>query len=63
MEAKNLIPTTIVLLTANAAFARHPGITRIDLQRHDFCVPGRELIQAVVALAPGVALPKRCTAR
>ena len=32
-----------------------PGVTRIDLQRHDLSVPGREVVQAIVELDPGVA--------
>src|SRR5262249_17009343 len=31
---------------------------RIDLQRHDLSVPGREVIQVRVELAPGVAFDK-----
>jgi quercetin dioxygenase-like cupin family protein len=29
-----------------------PGITRIDLQRHDLSVPGREVIQNRVEISP-----------
>ena len=29
-------------------------MARIDLQRHDLSVPGREVIQAIVELDPGV---------
>ena len=29
-----------------------PGLTRTDLQRHDLSVPGRELIQNRVDIAP-----------
>ena len=29
------------------------GITRIDLQRHDLSVPGREVVQTIVELSPG----------
>jgi quercetin dioxygenase-like cupin family protein len=35
-----------------------PGITRVDLQQHDLSVPGREVIQVRVELAPGVSFPK-----
>ena len=35
--------------------AAQPGITRTDLQRHDLGVPGREVIQVRVDIAPGVA--------
>lgn len=35
--------------------AQQGGITRIDLQRNDLSVPGREVVQAIVELEPGVA--------
>ena len=41
-----------------AAWAQRPAITRTDLQRHDLSVPGREVVQVRVELAPGVAFPK-----
>jgi quercetin dioxygenase-like cupin family protein len=34
------------------------GIKRTDLQRNDLSVPGRELIQARVDIAPGVMFPR-----
>lgn len=37
---------------------QQPGIKRTDLQRHDLGVPGREVVQARVELAPGVAFGK-----
>lgn len=30
------------------------GVTRADLQRHDLSIPGREVVQATITLAPGV---------
>jgi quercetin dioxygenase-like cupin family protein len=39
------------------AQAPHPGATRTELQRHDLSVPGREVIQVRVELAPGAAFP------
>jgi len=33
------------------------GSKRTDLQRHDLSIPGREVIQVVVELAPGVTAP------
>lgn len=45
-------------LALQAARAQQPGIKRTDLQRHDLSVPGREVIQARVELAPGVSFPK-----
>jgi quercetin dioxygenase-like cupin family protein len=34
------------------------GINRIDLQRHDLSIPGREVIQTIVELEPGVTSAK-----
>ena len=45
-------------LAPHIALAQQPGIKRTDLQRHDLSVPGREVIQVRVELAPGVAFPK-----
>ena len=52
-----------VLIVANSlalhvALSQQPGIKRTDLQRHDLSVPGREVVQVRVELAPGVAFPK-----
>lgn len=48
------------LLIVGSSFALHaaqpqrPGITRTDLQQHDLSVPGREVVQVRVDIAPGV---------
>ena len=42
---------------APQARAAWPGVTRTDLQRHDLSAPGREVVQATIALAPGVTAP------
>jgi quercetin dioxygenase-like cupin family protein len=34
--------------------AQQAGITRIDLQRQDLSAPGREVVQTIVELGPGV---------
>ncbi|HYI41799.1 MAG TPA: cupin domain-containing protein [Allosphingosinicella sp.] len=34
-----------------------PGVTRLDLQRHDLSTPGREAVQATITIAPGVTAP------
>ncbi len=39
------------------AQAQQVGSKRTDLQRHDLSIPGREVIQVVVELAPGVTAP------
>ena len=43
---------------AHVALAQQPGVTRNDLQRHELSTPGREAIQAIVAIAPGVTAPR-----
>jgi len=37
------------------ARAQQSGTRRIDLQRHDLSVPGREVVQTIVELDPGIA--------
>ena len=44
-------------LVLHLASAQQPGITRTDLQRHDLSVPGREVIQVRVGIAPGMVAP------
>ena len=41
-------------LVLQAAGAQPAGITRLDLQRHDLSIPGREVVQVIVELGPGV---------
>jgi len=45
-------------LMLHVALAQQTGIKRTDLQRHDLSVPGREVVQVRVELAPGVSFPK-----
>ena len=40
------------------AQAQLVGTRRIDLQRHDLIVPGREVIQVMVELEPGTTAPR-----
>ena len=52
-----------LLLTASGwpvhlAWGQLAGTKRTDLQRHDLSIPGREAIQVVVELAPGVLAPR-----
>ena len=46
-----------VAVTLPGVQAPPPGATRTELQRHDLSVPGREVIQVRVELAPGTAFP------
>jgi len=45
-------------LGLHLAQAQAPGIKRIDLQQHDLSIPGREVVQVIVDLAPGVTAPR-----
>ncbi|MEK6283155.1 MAG: cupin domain-containing protein [Acidobacteriota bacterium] len=45
-------------LALHMALAQAPGIKRTDLQRHDLSVPGREVVQVRVDIAPGVVAPR-----
>lgn len=40
------------------AQARPAGTTRVDLQRHDLSIAGREAFQARVEFAPGASFPR-----
>jgi quercetin dioxygenase-like cupin family protein len=40
------------------AQAQQPEIKRTDLQQHDLSVPGREVVQVRVDIAPGAAFPR-----
>jgi quercetin dioxygenase-like cupin family protein len=48
-----LLGAAVAMPTASAQ--QQQGITRVDLQRHDIDVPGREAIQVRVAFEPGAA--------
>ena len=37
---------------------RPVGTRRVDLQRHDLSIPGREVLQALVSFAPGSSFPR-----
>src|SRR3712207_443949 len=44
-------------LVPHMAQAQQPGVKRTDLQRHDLGIPGREVVQVRVDIAPGVLAP------
>ena len=47
-----------VLFAGNSlAQAQQPGVKRTDLQQHDLSIPGREVVQVRVDIAPGVLAP------
>ena len=44
----------VMLIAASGlALAQQPTTKRIDLQRHDLSIPGREALQEIVEIAPG----------
>ena len=45
-------------LALHVAQAQPVGARRIDLQRHDLSVPGREVVQVIVELEPGTTAPR-----
>ena len=45
-------------LTLNVLRAQQTGTKRTDLQRHDLSIPGREVLQTIVELAPGTTAPR-----
>ena len=47
-----IVASGLVLQVARAQQAA--GTRRIDLQRHDLSVPGREVVQTIVEIDPGV---------
>jgi quercetin dioxygenase-like cupin family protein len=44
-------------LALDMAQAQQTGVKRTDLQRHDLGIPGREVVQVRVDIAPGVLAP------
>ena len=42
------------VLVLHVVRAQQAGTRRIDLQRHDLSIPGREVVQTIVELDPGV---------
>jgi quercetin dioxygenase-like cupin family protein len=62
MNTTRIIATAALIaatgLALQVAQAQQVGARRIDLQRHDLSVPGREVIQAIVELEPGTSAPR-----
>jgi hypothetical protein len=59
MKRRSILAIVIVGsgLVLHAAQAQQPGVKRTELQRHDLGVPGREVVQVRVDLAPGWRSP------
>ena len=58
MNATRMAAMAAIVVVAgvmlHAAKAPQAGTRRIDLQRHDLSVPGREVVQTIVELEPGI---------
>ena len=58
MQAQRMAVVAVVIVASGlgllVAQAQQVGTRRIDLQRHDLSIPGREVIQTIVELDPGV---------
>jgi quercetin dioxygenase-like cupin family protein len=61
MRTIRIVAVTVTIVAGAVALqvvlGQQPGATRTELQRHDLSVPGREVIQVRVELAPGVVFP------
>ena len=56
-----VLASTLVILAfclAPDVVLAQPGIKRTDLQRTDLSIPGREVVQVRVDIAPGVMFPR-----
>ena len=62
MTATRLMASAVLIATIalvlHGAQAQPVGARRIDLQRHDLSVTGREVVQTIVELAPGTTAPR-----
>lgn len=61
MKTIRIIATAVMIggsLVVLVAQAQAPGIKRTDLQRYDLSIPGHEVIQVRVDIAPGVLAPR-----
>jgi quercetin dioxygenase-like cupin family protein len=62
MKAIRVVAVVALIATTSLALhvtqAQQVGARRIDLQRHDLSVTGREVIQTIVELAPGTTAPR-----
>ena len=61
---RNMLTSSIATLLLSvfaftgSAFAQQTGVKRTDLQQHDLSIPGREMVQVRVDIAPGVLAAK-----
>ena len=48
---------SLMILGTTSSHAQE-GITRTDLQKNDLSIPGREVVQQMIELQPGVVVAK-----
>ena len=53
MPTTRMFAAAALTATAGLALPQASNVRRIDLQRNDLSVPGREVVQAIVEIAPG----------
>jgi quercetin dioxygenase-like cupin family protein len=62
MHTTQIMAIATLLATIGLALhggqAQPVGARRIDLQRHDLSIPGREVVQVMVELEPGTTAPR-----
>ena len=62
MKTTRIIAVAVLLIASGLALhvarAQLPATKRIDLQRHDLSIPGREAVQVIVEILPGMTSPR-----
>lgn len=61
MKTRRVVAAVAVagsILATSGTRAQGTGVTRTNLQRHDLSLPGREVVQVRVDIAPGVLAPR-----
>jgi quercetin dioxygenase-like cupin family protein len=53
IRATRMFAAAALIAMAGLALAQVSNVKRIDLQRNDLSIPGRETVQAIVEIAPG----------
>ena len=52
------VPFVLALIIGSTGSRAQEGVKRTDLQTHDLSIPGREVVQQMVELQPGVVVGK-----
>src|SRR5262249_31287671 len=57
MKTNGALIIAVLIAATGFVLAQQPSVKRIDLQRHDLSIPGREALQVIVEIAPGQTAP------